>query len=93
MHVARPVAMRKEGIQSRNRKAHSKGKRSKVESELDQSDEMQQQTNNQFTAAAVSAHFYDTIKPQYDLKIPFPGTQANYSFPASYQTTQFFLQQ
>uniref|UniRef100_A0AC34GW81 Uncharacterized protein n=1 Tax=Panagrolaimus sp. ES5 TaxID=591445 RepID=A0AC34GW81_9BILA len=91
MHVARPVAMRKDGIQSRNRKAHSKGKRSKAEAELDQSDEMQQQANNQFTAAAVSAaHFYDTIKPQqYEFKIP----PSNYSFPASYQTTQFFLQQ
>jgi hypothetical protein len=91
-NVSRPVTMRKEGIQSRNRKAHSKSKRSKAETDLDQSDEMQQQANNQFNAAAVSAaHFYDTIKPQYDFKIPFPGAQTNYSIQANYQP-QFLFQ-
>jgi transcription elongation factor Elf1 len=88
-NVARPVTMRKEGIQSRNRKAHSKGKRSKADPELDQSDEMQQA--NQI-AAANAASFYDTIKPEYSFKIPFPAAQANYSFPATYQPQFLFPQ-
>uniref|UniRef100_A0A7E4VLV2 GATA-type domain-containing protein n=1 Tax=Panagrellus redivivus TaxID=6233 RepID=A0A7E4VLV2_PANRE len=93
--INRPVSMRKDGIQSRNRKAHAKSKRCKSESLLDHSDEMHidSQNNQSFNASAQlnASGFYDIMKPAaYEIKLSFPNGNGYIPNGMSYQPN-FFL--
>lgn len=94
LQISRPASMRKDGIQSRNRKAHSKGKRNKSEPHLDQCDEMQSQGANQFPSGVSAAHFYENLKAPYEIKSQFLGSQGNYvpTLSSSYQPHFLFQQ-
>uniref|UniRef100_A0AC34PUV5 GATA-type domain-containing protein n=1 Tax=Panagrolaimus sp. JU765 TaxID=591449 RepID=A0AC34PUV5_9BILA len=77
-NVARPKTMKKEGIQSRNRKAHSKT--GKAKSEPSDSEEMSMnQSNGHNFSSNMNAPIYDMIKPSpYDLKFTFANANPNY---------------